>query len=179
LPYAFIDNINNNNNINHQLSSTMAAAIVSPNDMIHNISTNIPEEDDFFPTEWNCSKCNFLNNDDESSCQNIVGGDTCSTRRHIVSKPSWDGTFFAKLQVSQTGSSLHSTSHSHYTHPRYSKTAANNEPRVSGSNEAVCTAGNSGLAEKKKKTPRMLRELESTLGDYWKGSGKRGSRRRQ
>ena len=93
--------------------------------------------------------------------------------------PSWDGTFFAKLQVSQTGSSLHSIVHSHYTHPRYSKTEANNEPRVSGSNEAVCTAGNSGLAEKKKKTPRMLRELESTLGDYWKGSGKRGSRRRQ
>ncbi len=69
-----------------------------------------------------------------------------------------------------------------------SKSAANNEPLLSGSsNEAVCesiTAGNSGLVEKKKKTKktpssRMLRELESTLdGSYWMASGNRGSRRR-
>jgi hypothetical protein len=66
------------------------------------------------------------------------------------------------------------------------QTAANNEPRVSGSsNEAVCesiTAGNSSnlAKKKKKKTPpsRMLRELESTLnGSYWMASGNRGSRR--
>jgi hypothetical protein len=69
-----------------------------------------------------------------------------------------------------------------------SKSAANNEPLLSGSsNEAVCetiTAGNSGLTEskktKKKKTPssRMLRELESTLdGSYWMACGKRSRRR--
>jgi hypothetical protein len=79
--------------------------------------------------------------------------------------------------------------------PRYSSvtstwgSAADNEPRVSGSsNEAVCesTAGNSGLAESKekkktsKKTPssRMLRELGSTLNSsYWMASGNQGSRR--
>jgi hypothetical protein len=78
-----------------------------------------------------------------------------------------------------------------------SKSAANNEPLLSGSsNEAVCesiTAGNSGLVQKKKKTKkktkkkkkktpssRMLRELESTLdGSYWMASGNRGSRRRR
>jgi hypothetical protein len=110
LPYAFIDNINNNN-INHQLSSiTMASAIDSPNDTIYKIAANLEEEYDYKPSKWTCFKCNFLNDDDESSCQNIVGGHTCSTRRHNVVK-SWDGTsFFAKLQVSQsqTGSSLHS-----------------------------------------------------------------------
>jgi hypothetical protein len=63
--------------------------------------------------------------------------------------------------------------------------AANNEPLLSGScNDAVCesTAGNSGLAEQKKKTKasssRMLRELGSTLNSsYWMASGNQGSRR--
>jgi hypothetical protein len=76
-------------------------------DMLKNMTANLPEEDNFFPTKWTCSKCHFLNNDDESSCLNIVGGNPCSTRRHNVMKP-WDRTFLAKYQVSQTGSSLHS-----------------------------------------------------------------------
>jgi hypothetical protein len=86
--------------------------------------------------------------------QKIVHGDRCSTSRYSSVTSTWDS-------------------------------AANNEPLLSGScNEAVCesTAGNSGLAEQKKKTKtpssRMLRELESTLnGSYWMASGNQGSRR--
>ena len=91
------------------ISSIMNSAIVSPNDTINIIAADLPEEDDFNPTEWTCSTCKFLNNDDESCCQNIDGGNICSTRRHSVMK-TWDSTSFAKCQVSQsqTGSSLHS-----------------------------------------------------------------------
>jgi hypothetical protein len=86
--------------------------------------------------------------------QKIVRGDRCSTPRYSSVTSTWGSV-------------------------------ANNEPLLSGScNEAVCesTAGNSGLAEQKKKTKapssRMLRELESTLdGSYWRASGNRESRR--
>jgi hypothetical protein len=98
--------------------------------------------------------------------QKIVDGNLCSTPRNSSVTSTWNSAFLRKY---------------------CSKTAADNEPRVSGSsNETVCegTAGNSGLAEskekKKTKTPssRMLRELESTLNSsYWMASGNRGSRR--
>jgi hypothetical protein len=134
-----------------------------PYDMVNDITASLQEEDDFHPTKWNCSKCHFVNNDDESYCQkNIVGGNRCSTKVHR--DHTMGSAFRGKAQ-----------------------TAANNEPRVSGSsNEAVCESTAGGLAEKKKKkkkkkTPpsKMLRELESTLdGSYWMASGMRGSRRR-
>ena len=135
-------------------------------DMVNRITAKLPDEDDFHPTEWSCSKCHFVNNDDESYCQkNIFGGNRCSTPRFTAIIP-WGSAFRGKAQ----------------------QAAANNEPRVSGSsNKSVCesTAGTSGLAEKKKKKKkkknppsRMLRELQSTLdGSYWRASGNRGSRR--
>ena len=131
-------------------------------DMVNRITAKLPDEDDFHPTEWSCSKCHFVNNDDESYCQkNIFGGNRCSTPRFTAIIP-WGSAFRGKAQ----------------------QAAANNEPRVSGSsNKSVCesTAGTSGLAEKKKKKnppSRMLRELQSTLdGSYWRASGNRGSRR--
>jgi hypothetical protein len=132
--------------------------------MVNSITAKLQDEDDYNPTEWKCSKCHFLNNDDESSCQNTdVRGNPCSTPRYSSVTSTWGSAFLRKY---------------------CSKSVANNEPLLSGSsNEAVCessTAGNSGLVEKKKKktlSSRMLRELESTLGNYWRGSGNRGSRR--
>ena len=101
-------------------------------DMVNRITAKLQDEDDFHPTEWSCSKCHFVNNDDESYCQkNIFGGNRCSTPRFTAIIP-WGSAFRGKAQ----------------------QAAANNEPRVSGSsNKSVCesTAGTSGLAEKKKK----------------------------
>jgi hypothetical protein len=157
--------------INHQSTSknTIMSAIDSYDEayaMVNSITAKLQDDDDYNPSEWKCSKCHFLNNDDESSCQNTdVRGNPCSTPRYSSVTSTWGSAFLRKY---------------------CSKSAANNEPLLSGSsNEAVCessTAGNSSLVEKKKttkKTPssRMLRELESTLGNYWRGSGNRGSRR--
>jgi hypothetical protein len=87
----------------------MDSEIPHPYDMVNDITASLQEEDDFHPTKWNCSKCHFLNNDDESSCQKkIVGGNRCLTPRYTVIIP-WGSAFRGKAQ-----------------------TAANNEPRVSG-----------------------------------------------
>ena len=72
---------------------------VNSNDMLSLVPVGGEEEEDraliaFENTTWECGKCNGLNNNDGSICNNLVGGKVCGAhKQHDGKILGWGGCF--------------------------------------------------------------------------------------
>ena len=72
---------------------------VDSSDMLSLVNVDDQEEEDssllaFEKTEWKCGKCNGLNTNDGSSCNNVLGGKVCGAAKPFDGKILGWGNFF-------------------------------------------------------------------------------------